>query len=318
VSNNGFKSAISFHNHSMTQLHALLLKLVMLPGVGGIVLRDIPDDGPLLRFIFCECFILCDAALLAYLRPRLMWGAGLCSDLGAHIDGFVATAAHTVVVQADPEAPVTGREADVITAAHTALEAAIRLVRPGKRISEVGAPQHALSSSLPLSHHVHGRRLPVSSHFSFENTPGQCDHQPPSMVTVLWNRSNCAAAQVAGPLQQVVEAYGVNLVEGVLSHQLKQFVIDGNKCILNKPTPEHRVEDGEFEENEVYAIDVVVSPTTVVQPRCFLFAFCVLSDKTAFSERLTPVFCSPTHVLTCFVPSGFCSLAATPGAVEWL
>ena len=35
-------------------------------------------------------------------------------------------------------------------------------------------------------------------------------------------------------LQQVVEAYGCSLVEGVLSHQLKQFVIDGNKCILSK------------------------------------------------------------------------------------
>lgn len=35
-------------------------------------------------------------------------------------------------------------------------------------------------------------------------------------------------------LQQVVEAYGCSLVEGVLSHQLKQFVIDGNKCVLSK------------------------------------------------------------------------------------
>ena len=40
--------------------------------------------------------------------------------------------------------------------------------------------------------------------------------------------------QVAPVLQQVVEAYGCSLVEGVLSHQLKQFVIDGNKCILSK------------------------------------------------------------------------------------
>jgi len=28
---------------------------------------------------------------------------------------------------------------------------------------------------------------------------------------------------------QIAEAYGVHIVEGVLSHQLKQFVIDGNK-----------------------------------------------------------------------------------------
>jgi hypothetical protein len=71
----------------------------------------------------------------------------------------------------------------------------------------------------------------------------------------------------------------VNLVEGVLSHQLKQFVIDGNKCVLNKPTPDARVEDGEFEENEVYAIDIVVStgegkpkvPTTVPHPPWLAF-----------------------------------------------
>lgn len=60
-----------------------------------------------------------------------------CRDLGAHIDGFVATAAHTLVVQADEEAAVTGKAADVIAAANTALEAAIRLIRPGKKISEV-------------------------------------------------------------------------------------------------------------------------------------------------------------------------------------
>ena len=65
--------------------------------------------------------------------------------------------------------------------------------------------------------------------------------------------------QVSKPLQQIAEAYGTSLVEGVLSHQLKQFVIDGNKCVLNKATPEHRAEDGEFEENEVYGIDILVS-----------------------------------------------------------
>ena len=71
--------------------------------------------------------------------------------------------------------------------------------------------------------------------------------------------------QVSGVLQQIAEAYGTSLVEGVLSHQLKQFVIDGNKCVLNKPTPEHRAEDGEFEENEVYGIDILVSaaPATI-------------------------------------------------------
>ena len=56
-----------------------------------------------------------------------------------------------------------------------------------------------------------------------------------------------------------MEAYGCNLVEGVFSHEMKQYVIDGNKCILNKPTPEAKVAEDTFEENEVYAVDIVVS-----------------------------------------------------------
>lgn len=65
--------------------------------------------------------------------------------------------------------------------------------------------------------------------------------------------------QVAPTLQKIVEAYGCNLVEGVFSHEMKQFVIDGNKCVLNKPTPEAKVAEDTFEENEVYAVDIVVS-----------------------------------------------------------
>ena len=49
----------------------------------------------------------------------------------------MATAAHTLVVQSDEDAAVTGKAADVIAAANTALEAAIRLIRPGKKIADV-------------------------------------------------------------------------------------------------------------------------------------------------------------------------------------
>ncbi|KAJ8907782.1 hypothetical protein NDN08_007886 [Rhodosorus marinus] len=53
--------------------------------------------------------------------------------------------------------------------------------------------------------------------------------------------------------------FGVEVVEGSLSHQMKRYVIDGNKAIIGKPTYEHRVEDIKFEENEVYAIDIAMS-----------------------------------------------------------
>lgn len=54
-------------------------------------------------------------------------------------------------------------------------------------------------------------------------------------------------------------AYDCKIVEGVLSHQMKQHVIDGNKVVLSVSSPETTVDEVEFEENEVYAIDIVAS-----------------------------------------------------------
>ncbi|KAK9124552.1 hypothetical protein Sjap_014154 [Stephania japonica] len=118
-------------------------------------------------------------------------------DMGCHIDGFIAVVAHTHVLQAGP---VTGRAADVLAAANTAAEVALRLVRPGRKNKDV-----------------------------------------------------------TEAIQKVAAAYDCKIVEGVLSHQLKQFVIDGNKVVLSVTNPETRVEEAEFEENEVYSIDIVTS-----------------------------------------------------------
>lgn len=40
---------------------------------------------------------------------------------------------------------------------------------------------------------------------------------------------------------------------------MKRFVIDGNKVVLNKTSPEHKAEEAVFEENEVYAVDICYS-----------------------------------------------------------
>jgi methionine aminopeptidase len=45
-------------------------------------------------------------------------------DLGCHLDGFVAQAAHTVVVSADRNSKVSGRKAEVVLAAYNAFRAA--------------------------------------------------------------------------------------------------------------------------------------------------------------------------------------------------
>lgn len=55
------------------------------------------------------------------------WRIG-CSDLGVHVDGYVALVATTVVVSSGP---VTGRAADAIMACKTASDVIIRMLQPG-------------------------------------------------------------------------------------------------------------------------------------------------------------------------------------------
>ncbi|KAL0098227.1 peptidase M24, structural domain-containing protein [Phycomyces blakesleeanus] len=58
-------------------------------------------------------------------------------QLGAQIDGYCSSVAHTLVVGATAQKPATGVKADVIQAAHTALEAVVRMIRPGNKNMEV-------------------------------------------------------------------------------------------------------------------------------------------------------------------------------------
>lgn len=118
-------------------------------------------------------------------------------DMAIHIDGFIAAAAHTVVIG---DEKIEDKRADVMMAAWNAAEAALRLVQVG-------------------------------------NTN--------SMVTEAFAK--------------VAEEYKCKPVQGVLSHQLKKFIIDGNQTIISVETPEEKVEEFEFEMNEVYCIDVVMS-----------------------------------------------------------
>lgn len=122
------------------------------------------------------------------------------SDLAVHIDGYIAAVAHTVVATSKPTEPATGRKADVICAAYFAGEAALRLLRPGNKNS-----------------------------------------------------------QITEAIAKVAETFKVSPVESVLSHQLRRFVIDGDKVIINKTTPEQKVEEFTFEEGEAYTIDIVMT-----------------------------------------------------------
>jgi curved DNA binding protein len=118
-------------------------------------------------------------------------------DMACHLDGFIAAAAHTVVVGGDK---VDDKRADVIMAAWNAAEAALRLVQVGNK-----------------------------------NT------------------------QVTETFAKVAEEFKVKPMQGVLSHQLKRFVIDGGRSVIMAETVDEKVEEFEFEMNEVYCLDVVMS-----------------------------------------------------------
>jgi len=57
--------------------------------------------------------------------------------MGAHVNGYPSLAAHTVIATANPTQPTTGRKADAIAAAHYCSEAVLRLLRPGKKNTDV-------------------------------------------------------------------------------------------------------------------------------------------------------------------------------------
>ncbi len=123
-------------------------------------------------------------------------------DMGGHIDGFIAVVAQTVVIGASAENKVTGRKADVVQAAYTCSEAALRKIKPGVQNYD---------------------------------------------ITKIF--------------QTISESFDCNPVQGMLSHQLKRNVIDGEKSIIQNPTDEQKKDHkaSEVEVHEVYAIDVLVT-----------------------------------------------------------
>jgi methionine aminopeptidase len=70
--------------------------------------------------------------------------------LGVHIDGFIAQVAHTIVVTSDGKGAAEGRKADVILAAHNALQAAIRSIAAGAKNNDV-TPQICIDFRSPMS-----------------------------------------------------------------------------------------------------------------------------------------------------------------------
>ncbi|KAF7424196.1 Curved DNA-binding protein (42 kDa protein) [Pleurotus ostreatus] len=122
--------------------------------------------------------------------------------VGAHIDGYAAVSAETIVVGASPENPVTGRRADAIKAAWHAAEIAMRHIKVGNK--------------------------------------------------------NWAVTEAVG---KIVSTWDCKPVEGMLSCQQTQNVIDGKKRIILNPSESQKreFETITFAENEVYGMDILIS-----------------------------------------------------------
>jgi curved DNA binding protein len=88
------------------------------------------------------------------------------------------------------------------------------------------------------------------------------------VIMAAWNAAEAALrlvqvgntnTMVTEAFSKVAEEFKCKPVQGVLSHQLKKHVIDGNQSIISVETPEEKVDEFEFEMNEVYCLDVVMS-----------------------------------------------------------
>ncbi|CEG47327.1 dna-binding 42 kda [Plasmopara halstedii] len=102
----------------------------------------------------------------------------------------------------------------------------------------------------------------------------KCAHDAVELCSRLIKPGN-TNLQVTEALAKLEQSYGVKSLQGTLMHQLKRFVIDGNKMIAQKMDIENRTPKVTFEPNEVYTIDV-----------CYTTG----SDKPVTSERRTTVF----------------------------
>lgn len=155
--------------------------------------------------------------------------------LGAQIDGFASCLADTIVVG---KTEVTGRIADVISAAWYASEAALRTVRPGKK---------------------------------------------------NWDVTKIVDA--------VVKEFDCTALEGMLSNSQTRNVVDGKKRIILNPSEGQRrdFEAAEFEEGEVYGIDILVSTgdgkvkngdktTTIFKKNDITYQLKLRTSRAVFSE----------------------------------
>jgi len=107
-------------------------------------------------------------------------------DMGAHVDGYIAVVAHTLVLGASKDKPIEGKVADVMLAAHYAAEAASRLVKPTATSYQVTDAVQKIAESYSckpiegmLSHQLHKNTIDGEKVIIQNPTENQRKETPP-------------------------------------------------------------------------------------------------------------------------------------------
>jgi curved DNA binding protein len=81
--------------------------------------------------------------------------------------------------------------------------------------------------------------------------------------------------EITQTIRKVANIFHVNPLEGVLSHEIKRNVIDGNSVIIQRSEVDQNVEEVTFEMNQAYVIDITMSTgegkTREVESRTTIF-----------------------------------------------
>ncbi|CCW60836.1 unnamed protein product [Phytomonas sp. EM1] len=72
-------------------------------------------------------------------------------------------------------------------------------------------------------------------------------------------RPGVSVYDVTQIIEKAAEHYGVTPVDGVLSHMIKRYIVDSYRCIPQRKVAEHMVHDYEFENAQVWTLDIVMS-----------------------------------------------------------
>ncbi|KJE93426.1 proliferation-associated 2G4,b [Capsaspora owczarzaki ATCC 30864] len=196
-------------------------------------------------------------------------------DLGVHVDGLIAVVAHTIVVGATKEAPVTGRKADVLLAAYNASEAAVRLV-------QAGSTNHKVTETVQQ----------VAQQFKCNTVEGMLSHQLERNIidgkkTIILNPNEAQRKEHKELTFEIGEVYGVDVI--VSTAEGKSRTLDTRTTVYKKT-------------DAVYLLKMQASRTFLSQAKEKYgnFPFSIRSFDDENKAKIGVLECTKHNVMTPF------------------